>query len=43
VKIENLRTESQGNYSRIIATMIWENCDRPSQEIYFETTAPLAA
>ncbi|GAB4540284.1 MAG: hypothetical protein Tsb0014_31410 [Pleurocapsa sp.] len=39
MKIENLRKESKDNYSRIVATVTWENCDRAPQEIYFETTA----
>ena len=43
MKIENFRTENKGNLSRVAATVIWENCDRPSQEIYFETKAEFAA
>lgn len=38
MKIENLRKESSADRVRIIAKVIWENCDRPSQEVYFETT-----
>ena len=38
MRIENLRKEIQANRIRIIAEVIWENCDRPNQDIYFETT-----
>ena len=42
MKIENLRTEQQGSSVRSVATLIWENRDRPSQDIYFETTEEFA-
>ncbi|MGF1589137.1 MAG: hypothetical protein ACFCU7_07830 [Pleurocapsa sp.] len=38
MKIENLRTETRENRIKVVATVIWENCDRPWQDIYFETT-----
>ncbi len=38
MKIENLRKESNADRVRIIAKVIWENRDRPSQDVYFETT-----
>jgi len=42
MKIENLRSETQGNRARVAATVIWEDCDRPSHEIYFETKEEFA-
>lgn len=42
MKIENLRTEQHGSMTRIVATLIWENRDRPPQDIYFETTEEFA-
>lgn len=38
MKIENLRTETQAERVRIVATVIWENRDRPPQDVYIETT-----
>jgi hypothetical protein len=31
-----------GNRARIAATVVWEDCDRPNQHIYFETTSEFA-
>ncbi|MBE9167505.1 hypothetical protein IQ238_08215 [Pleurocapsales cyanobacterium LEGE 06147] len=42
MKIDNLRTENYENRTRVAATMIWEDRDRPSQDIYFETTKEFA-
>ena len=42
MKIENFRTEQQGSSVRSVATLIWENRDRPPQDIYFETTEEFA-
>ena len=39
MKIENLRKENNADRVRIIAKVIWENRDRPSQDVYFETTS----
>ncbi len=39
MKIENLRKENNADRVRIIAKVIWENCDRQSQDVYFETTS----
>ena len=38
MRIENLRKEIKADKIRIAATVILENCDRPTQDIYFETT-----
>ncbi len=38
MKLENLRTETRENRVRVVVTVIWENCDRPTQDVYFETT-----
>jgi hypothetical protein len=37
MKIENLRTEKNKGRKRVAATVIWEDCGRPSYELYFET------
>ncbi|MGH7828446.1 MAG: hypothetical protein ACREQ7_25095, partial [Candidatus Binatia bacterium] len=37
MKIENLRLEQREARARSVATVVWEDCDRPAQEIYFET------
>lgn len=37
MKIENLKSEKKGNRARVAATVSWEDCDRPAQEVYFET------
>lgn len=42
MRIENLRSETSGNSSKVAATVIWEDSDRPTQEIYFQTSEPFA-
>lgn len=37
MKIENLRSEKKGSNVRSVATVVWEDCDYPSQDVYFET------
>jgi len=37
MKIENLRSERNGDRARVAATVTWEDCDRPAHELYFET------
>jgi len=37
VKIENFRTGRNGNRPRVTATITWEDCGLPAQELYFET------
>jgi hypothetical protein len=37
MRIENLRTEQNGEKTRVAATVIWEDCDRPIHELYYET------
>ncbi len=37
MKIENLRSGKEGNRARVAATVAWEDCDRPTHEVYFET------
>ncbi|HEY9771587.1 MAG TPA: hypothetical protein V6C71_24350 [Coleofasciculaceae cyanobacterium] len=39
MKIENFRKEIVADRARITARLIWENCDRKCQDVYFETTA----
>jgi hypothetical protein len=42
MRIENLRVESSPNRVKVATTVIWEDCDRPTREIYFETDAAFA-
>ena len=42
MKIENLRSEKEGNRARVAATVTWEDCDRPTQEVYFEVDEEFA-
>ena len=37
MKIENLRTDKNNGRPRVTATVIWEDCGRPSYDVYFET------
>ena len=39
MRIENFRKESNADRVKIIADVIWENCDRDNQEVFLETTA----
>src|SRR5690242_9842402 len=36
MRIDNIHQSSSGSRRRISAQVTWEDCDRPSQEIYFE-------
>jgi hypothetical protein len=42
MKIENLRSERNGNRARVSATVKWEDCNRQTQDIYFETVDAFA-
>lgn len=42
MKIKNLRTEKRGTRVRIVATITWEDCDRPNHELYYETDEPFS-
>jgi len=42
VKIENLRSGKEGNRARVAATVTWEDCDRSTHEVYFETDEAFA-
>jgi hypothetical protein len=42
MRIENLRTERNTNRARVVATVIWEDCDRGTQEIFYETDSAFA-
>ena len=39
MKIENFIEQTNGDKTKISATVIWENCDRPNESVFFETTA----
>jgi hypothetical protein len=43
MRIENLRTERQGRMVRRVATVIWEDSDRPSRDIYIAVDETHAA
>lgn len=43
MRIENLRTEKKGGRSRVVATVTWEECDRPIQDVFFETEEEFAS
>jgi hypothetical protein len=42
MRIEDLRSEKRGDRTRVAATVNWEDSDRPTQEVYFETCEPFA-
>jgi len=42
MRIENLRQEKAGDRTQITATVLWEDCDRPTQEIFFATDEKFA-
>jgi hypothetical protein len=42
MKVENLRSEKNGNKPRVVATVNWEDCERPPMEVYFETSEEFA-
>ena len=37
MRIENLRSERNGGKGRVAATVVWEDSNRPTHELYFET------
>ena len=39
MKINNFVKKTTAGKTRVSATVIWENCDRPQEEVFFETTA----
>jgi hypothetical protein len=43
MRIEDLRSETNGDRARVAATVIWEDCDRDPQELFYETTRDFAA
>ena len=42
MKIENFNKTTTTDRARVSAKVVWENCNRPAQEVYFETTAEFA-
>jgi hypothetical protein len=42
MRIENLSSEKKASRARVSATVIWEDCDRPTREIFFETDEAFA-
>lgn len=43
MRIENLTSQRLAAKTRVAAKIIWEDCDRPPFEMYFETTGPAAS
>ncbi len=43
MKIINLNRKIQADRVRVAATVVWENCDRPDEDVFFETTAEFGA
>jgi len=43
MKVENFIKKTDAAKVRVSATVIWENCNRPDQEVFFETTAEFEA
>jgi hypothetical protein len=43
VKICNLHQVADGDRSRVVADICWEDSDRPRQHIYYEVSAPFSA
>ena len=42
MKIEGIERGDMGERSRTVARVTWEDCDRPAEEIYFETEQEFA-
>jgi len=42
MKIENLRIETTDQLTKAVATVVWENSNRPKKDIYFGTTEAYA-
>jgi hypothetical protein len=42
MKIQDLRAERKGHRARVSATVTWEDCARPVEELYFETEEEFA-
>lgn len=42
MRVENLRIEKHGETMQAVATIVWENCGRPAQDLYFGTTLKFA-
>jgi hypothetical protein len=42
MKIQNIRQEKSDSRSRVSATVIWEDCERPEEEVFFETDEAFA-
>ena len=42
MKIEDIRLEKHTERARIVARVIWEDCDRPTRDVFFETASEFA-
>src|SRR4030066_2276670 len=42
MRLKNLRFEKNDDGAKAVATVIWVDCQRPTQELYFSTTAEFA-
>jgi len=43
MRVEDLRSETNGDRARVAATVIWEDCERAAQEVFYETSQDFAA
>jgi hypothetical protein len=43
MRIEDLRSKTSGDRARVAATVVWEDCDRDPQEVFYETSREFAA
>lgn len=42
MRIENFKTETRNDWTKVAATVTWEDCNRPTREVFFETTGEAA-
>lgn len=42
MRIEDIRFEESDGRARVVARVIWEDCERPTRDVYFETAAEFA-
>jgi hypothetical protein len=42
MRIKDLRSETNAGRARVAATVIWEDCDRPTHDVYFEADEAFA-
>jgi len=43
MRINDLRSEIRNGRTRVVATVVWEDSDRPTHDLYFETEEEFAS